>query len=148
MCFSAKVRSLLRNRMLHTNVCFRFAAYLQSSSVHEYAYPLLAFMGTALDCSLGLIPSQSYTMLAMVRFSLPGVYHSFRRRCTGFAAHIAVPLLNGGLSTPAVHGFAITGGGCQAAFRCLATVYTPMRVILFSSDSDGNRTRNENRVKA
>jgi hypothetical protein len=52
--------------------------YLQSLSIHEYAYPYQEFMGNALSCSLGLIPSQSYTMLAMVRFSLPGVMHCFQ----------------------------------------------------------------------
>ena len=114
-------------------------------------------MGTALGCSLGLIPLQFDTTLAMA-FYPAGYPPSDDSRVD--LPYVAVPLLQGGLSRIAVHGFAITGDGCQAVFRCLTTVYTPMRVYFVIKnpatemvgpvrrEPDGNRTRNENRVKA
>lgn len=58
MCFSMKFRHLLGHRMLHTSIRFRLRATYDLYTLYEPASPFSqCFMGSALDCGLGPLPS-------------------------------------------------------------------------------------------
>lgn len=119
-----KFRWLLADRILHASVCFRLRATynLRSSRIRRSATN--ASVGTALDCSLGLLTlDTSNTMLAIV-ILLPCRVRSARRLFLGTDLHRC----NRGVRLPNDLVIAwITPCGAtdnQSAFRRIATVYS------------------------
>lgn len=120
-CFSTKFRTLLGNRMLHSNICFGLQA---TYNLHTAPNPPVRpwyVMGNALGCSLGLNPFLSETHRSLHTF-YPSVSDSCLQVYEQVISHDAATLV-GLLNRTVLYGMCHYWWRLSRAFRRVTPVY-------------------------
>ena len=131
-CFSMKFRTLLGNRMLHSNICFRLqATYNLHTSPNMPVRPWY-LMGNAFGCSLRLNPFLNETHRLKYHLLPAGALTLVSKYTAGWVTHDAATLV-----TLLNHQFCmvctVTGGGCHAPFPESPRFIAPCSVFQLSN---------------